>query len=180
MNGYNQVTLIGNATQDAVCKTSASGTNYARFGIAINRGWYDKKSSEYKKEVTYVNLTAFGNNAKVAGNHIKKGTPIFVEGRLSIQPYTDKDGTNRVDSTVLINNIILLPSGYAKTGETGGKPQLEDAENFPKRPAPPSDDPYIGRPIPQIGSAATQRDVSGNEQIEIDFDADGDDVEIPF
>ncbi|HVK59494.1 MAG TPA: single-stranded DNA-binding protein, partial [Candidatus Kapabacteria bacterium] len=84
MNGFNKVILAGNLTRDPELRYTPSGTAIAKFGLALNRKWKDSQSGEMREEVTFVDVDAFGKQAELIGQYMKKGQPILVEGRLKM------------------------------------------------------------------------------------------------
>src|SRR5512138_1837499 len=89
MASFNQVILVGNLTRDPELRYTPKGTAIAEFGLAINRTWKDE-SGETKEEVTFVDINAFGRQAEVIGQYLKKGRPVLVEGRLKLDTWEDK------------------------------------------------------------------------------------------
>lgn len=80
MANFNKVILLGNLTRDIELRTSQGGMAIAKFGMAINRKW--SQNGEQKESTCFVDLTAFGRQAEVLGQYVKKGSQLFVEGRL--------------------------------------------------------------------------------------------------
>lgn len=89
MTGFNKVILAGNLTRDPELRYTPSGTAIAKFGLALNRKWKDQ-SGELKEEVTFVDVDAFGKQAELIGQYLKKGNPLLVEGRLRTDSWEDK------------------------------------------------------------------------------------------
>lgn len=107
MASFNRVTLIGNLTRDPELKYLPSGSAIANFGLAINRTW--TKDGQKQEEVTFVDITLFGKVAEVAGQYVRKGQPLLVEGRLKTEEWTDKtSGQKRSKLVVIGENIQLL------------------------------------------------------------------------
>ncbi len=90
----NKVFIIGNLTRDPEFKTLPSGTAVASFGVATNRVWKDQ-SGQKKEEVQFHNIVFFGRQAEVASQYLKKGSSVFVEGRLNTRSWEAADGTKR-------------------------------------------------------------------------------------
>lgn len=108
----NKVFLSGNLTRDPEVRYSQSGKAYARMGIAVNRRYKDKDSTEF------FNLVAWEKTAEFCGNYLRKGSRVFVEGRLQASSYENKEGVkvNAVD--IVIDNIEFGDS--IKRAESGG------------------------------------------------------------
>src|SRR6478672_13807662 len=89
MPSLNKVMLIGNLTRDPEIKYTPKGTAIAEIGLAVNRV-YSTESGEKREEVTFVDVTLWGRQAEVAGEYLKKGRPVYIEGRLQMDSWEDK------------------------------------------------------------------------------------------
>ncbi len=117
MASLNKVMLIGNVTRDPEVKYTPKGSAVTDLGLAVNRV-YSTDSGEKREEVTFVDVTLWGRQAEVAGEYAKKGRPIFVEGRLQLDTWDDKQtGQKRSRLRIVGENIQLLGS---RTGGQGG------------------------------------------------------------
>ncbi|MBL9000114.1 MAG: single-stranded DNA-binding protein [Phycisphaerae bacterium] len=117
MPSYNKVLLMGNLTRDIELKSIGSGQSVGKFGLAINRH-YTTQSGEKREEVTFVDCEAWGKTAETMARFLTKGRPVFVEGRLKLDQWTDKEsGKNRSALRVVIDNFQFVDS---KGGEGGG------------------------------------------------------------
>ena len=95
MANLNSVYLIGNLTRDPELKHLPNGTAVCDIGIAINRTWNDDSGAK-KEETTFVDVTFWGKTAETVSKYCGKGDPIFIEGRLTVESWVDKDsGQNR-------------------------------------------------------------------------------------
>ena len=90
MANFNKVILAGNLTRDPEMRYTPKGTAIARFGLAINRTWKNE-AGESQSEVTFVDIDAFGRQAEVISQYMKKGRPVLVEGRLKFDQWEDKN-----------------------------------------------------------------------------------------
>ena len=144
----NKVFLSGNLTRDPEVRYTQNGRAFARTGIAVNRRYKDKDSVEF------FNLVAWEKTAEFCGNYLKKGSRVFVEGRLQTSTYENKDGVkvNAVD--VVIENIEFGSSkrsdGGGEENYSGGRPSGNDYSNrreqAPQRRSNNYDD-FGGEPI---------------------------------
>jgi len=108
MANLNKVMLIGNLTREPEIKYTPKGTAVAGFALAVNRN-FTTESGEKREEVTFVDLEAYGRVAEIVGEYCKKGKPLFVEGRLKLDTWDDKDtGKKRSRMKVVVENIQLL------------------------------------------------------------------------
>ena len=103
----NRVDLFGNLTRDVEMRYAPSGMAVASFGLAINRRY--RQDDELKQETTYVDLTAFGRTAEVAGEFLAKGRPLLVEGHLRFKTWENEGGAKRSKLDVVVDRLHLLP-----------------------------------------------------------------------
>ena len=90
MANFNKVILAGNLTRDPELRYTPKGTAITKFGLAVNRTWKNE-AGETKEEVTFVDIDAFGRQAEVIAQYVKKGRPLLVEGRLKLDQWEDKN-----------------------------------------------------------------------------------------
>lgn len=110
MPAVNKVFLLGNLTRDPELKYSPSGKPVTHFGLATNRKWTNKDTGEITEDTTFVDLTAFGRTAEIAGQYLKKGSLVFIEGRLSFYGWTDEASQQkRSKLSVTIEGLQLMP-----------------------------------------------------------------------
>lgn len=124
MSSLNRVMLIGNLTRDPELRTTPKGVSVADLGLAINRN-YTTESGEKREDVTFVDVVVWGKVAENADRYLSKGRPIFVEGRLQLDTWQDKEsGQNRQRLRVVAERLQFLgsPSGAAsgRDGQEGG------------------------------------------------------------
>lgn len=103
----NQVNLIGNLTRDPEVK-DLNGLKIAKFGLATNYSWRDKKSNDKKEDVIFHNVIAWRKLAEIVEKYLKKGQKVYIEGRINNRSYTDKSGNKRTASEIVANNLIML------------------------------------------------------------------------
>lgn len=144
MSSFNKVILMGNLTRDPDIKYTPKGTAICDIGLAINRT-YSTDSGEKREEVTFVDVTLWGRVAEIIGEYCKKGRPLFVEGRLQLDTWDDKQsGQKRSKLKIIGENIQLL--GGRDSDERS--PAQRDTERPPARQQQRSQPP-AGRPAPQ-------------------------------
>ncbi len=158
MASYNCVILMGNLTRDPELRYIASGTAVTDIGLAIN----DRRKNangEWVEETTFVDVTLWGRTAEVAGEYLSKGSPVFIDGRLKLDEWQDKDtGQKRSRLKVVCNRMQLIGAkGQGGQGGTGGGPRPAARQGAPSpqspysQPAPPDDyqdAPPAGEPPP--------------------------------
>jgi len=120
MASLNKVMLIGNLTRDPEIRYTPKGQAVTDIGLAVNRV-YSTESGEKREEVTFIDVTLWGRTAEVVHQYCKKGRPLFVEGRLQLDTWDDKQtGQKRSKLKVIGDGIQLLGSREAGGGEGGG------------------------------------------------------------
>lgn len=138
MASLNKVLLIGNLTRDPELRYIPSGSAVASFTLAMNRV-FKLQTGEKKEEVSFVRVVVWGRMAEICNEYLKKGNPVFVEGRLQSRSWDGPDGQKKSTLEVIANNVQFLKQGsgqgrggeYADAGASGkeeiGEIQLEDA-----------------------------------------------------
>jgi single-strand DNA-binding protein len=120
MANFNKVTLIGNCTRDPEVRYTPKGTAVAELGLAINR-YYKADNGDKREETTFVDVTLWGRTAEIAGEYCKKGKPVFIEGRLQLDTWDDKNtGQKRSKLKVVGDNLQLLGGREGGAGGGGG------------------------------------------------------------
>jgi single-strand DNA-binding protein len=150
MASFNKVILLGNLTRDPEVRYTPKGSAVCDLGVAVNRV-YTTDTGEKREEVTYVDVVLWSRLAEIAGEYLKKGRPIFIEGRLQLDTWDDKQsGQKRSKLRVIGETMQLLgsrPSGGTASAEagdegrqapSGGKPSVPPAKSA--APAEPDDD----------------------------------------
>jgi single-strand DNA-binding protein len=151
MANLNRVLLIGNLTRDPEVRYTPKGTAVADIGIAVNRV-YSGEDGEKKEEATFVDVTLWGRQAEVAQEYLKKGRQVFIEGRLQLDSWDDKQtGQKRSRLRVVAENMQMLGSradseaGSSAPGaqrRTAPPPQQRQPPKDPDLDAEPDDIPF--------------------------------------
>jgi len=117
---FNKVLLMGNLTRDIELRHTASNTAIASFGLAVNRK-FRTQSGENREEVMFVDCDAWGRTAEVMSQYLGKGKPVFIEGRLRLDQWEDKnDGSKRSKLKVVVENFQFVDSGGGGGAGGGG------------------------------------------------------------
>jgi single-strand DNA-binding protein len=134
----NKVILIGNVGKEPEMTYTPSGSPVTKFSLATSRRTKDKNTGEMTKETTWFNIVAWERLAETCSNYVHKGSKIYVEGRLVIRDYTDKDNVQRRAVDVVINEMELLDSkgSNPSAGGSGGAApagagEVSGGEDFP-------------------------------------------------
>jgi len=105
----NNVTIAGNITRDIEMKFTPGGMGIASFGVAINRKFKDKATGDMREDVTFVDCDAFGKTAEAMHKYLTKGSPIYIEGRLKLDSWEDKQtGQKRSKLKVVVDNFQFV------------------------------------------------------------------------
>ena len=130
MASFNKVILLGNLTRDPEVRYTPKGSAVCDLGIAVNRV-YTTDSGEKREEVTYVDVVLWARLAEIAGEYLKKGRPVFIEGRLQMDTWDDKQtGQKRTKLRVVGESMQLLggrPAGTGTAAETAGEDRQTSA-----------------------------------------------------
>ena len=127
MRGVNKVILVGHLGQDPDVRAMPSGSSVANLSLATNEQWRDKNTGEQQERTEWHRLAVFGRLAEIAGQYLRKGAPVYVEGRLRTRKWQDRDGHDRYSTEIVVNELQML-GGRGSTSQAG-----------PDRPAPPAE-----------------------------------------
>ena len=146
MASVNKVILVGNLGRDPELKYLPSGDAVCNFSIATTESWKDK-SGEKQERTEWHRVTLFGRLAEVAGEYLKKGHIVYLEGKIQTRKYTDKEGIDRYATEVVADRMQLLPqrdsagsAGRDDTNERRPAKVADDAKNTKRKPAADFDD----------------------------------------
>jgi single-strand DNA-binding protein len=153
MANVNKVILIGNVTRDPEVKFTPKGTAVTDIGMAINRS-YTLDNGEKREDVTFVEVAFWGRQAETIGEYVKKGRSIYVEGRLQLDTWDDKQsGQKRSKLRVVGENFQFLgarPGGSGGGGDEEGGGHQESRPQRTSRPAPTQQPPKSSEPDDDI------------------------------
>jgi len=152
MASFNKVILLGNLTRDPEVRYTPKGTAVADLGIAVNRT-YTAENGEKREEVTFVDVTFWGRTAENAGQYLKKGRPVFVEGRLQLDSWDDKQSGQKRTKLKVVGEVLQFLGGRpggagesepdehgSSTGQAGGGRTTSAPPPRGPRPAEPDED----------------------------------------
>ena len=148
MASLNKVMLIGNLGADPEVRYLPSGDAVTNIRIATTEAWKDKGSGEKKEETEWHRIAFFGKLAEIAGEYLKKGSPVYVEGRIKTRKWQDKDGQDRYSTEIVADRMQMLGSRggmgapVAGLGPSGGDiAQGNPEERSSNAPRAKSSDP---------------------------------------
>ncbi|MEM1210134.1 MAG: single-stranded DNA-binding protein [Planctomycetota bacterium] len=124
MPNLNKVMLMGNLTRDPELRYTTSNMAVANLGLAVNRRWTNKQTNQQQEETTFIDLEAWGRQAEVLNQYLRKGRPVYVEGRLKLDQWQDQSGNNRSKLKVVVENFQFIDNqGGGGQGGGGGYDQ---------------------------------------------------------
>ena len=166
MASFNQIILLGNLTRDPEMRYLPSNTPVVEFGLACNRRFKDAQGQD-REEVMFIDCAAFGKQAEVINQYCHKGELLFVQGRLKLDTWEDKQGGGkRSKHRVAIENFQLMPR---RDGSGGGNVSQEGEQAggaAPRRAAPSR--PSVVRPAPQQQSPSQEPPFEDGQQFKED------------
>lgn len=134
----NKTQIIGNITRDVEIKALPSGVTVANFSVATNRTWKNKEGVK-QEEVEYHNVIAFGKTAEVIGRYMKKGSSIYIEGRLKTRNWQSEDGKKNYRTEILLENFQF---GAKASGDTHVAKEESQEVEYPADEIDPEDIPF--------------------------------------
>jgi len=157
MASLNKVMLIGNLTRDPEIRYTPKGQAVTDIGLAVNRV-YSTESGEKREEVTFIDITLWGRTAEVVHQYCKKGRPLFVEGRLQLDTWDDKQtGQKRSKLKVIGDGIQLLGS---RDPASGGQDSGNSSPSYPSAAARPA-----SRPSPSPSQDSPPSEAEDEDQV---------------
>lgn len=137
--GVNKVILIGNLGADPETRYTNSGTAITSLRIATSESWTDKESGDKQERTEWHRVKLFGRLAEIAGEYLKKGRQVYIEGSLRTDKYTDKDGVERFSTDIVASEMQMVGGGN-DNGAQGGQGNRSSGQhqrsNGPSRGAP--------------------------------------------
>lgn len=141
----NRVMLIGNVVRDPELRTTPSGQTVASFAIATNLSWTDK-SGQKQTKAEFHNVVAWRKLADIIGQYVKKGSKVYLEGRLETRSWDDQNAIKHYRTEIVADNLIMLDRAGAPSSGPSPRPMMNNAAPS----APQSDEPTINVDEPEI------------------------------
>ena len=110
MRGVNKVILVGTLGKDPETKTFANGGSLTQFSIATSESWIDKSTGERKEHTEWHRIVASNRLGEIAQQYLKKGSKVYIEGKLKTRQWTDQDGQERYVTEISANELQMLDS----------------------------------------------------------------------
>ena len=123
--GINKVIIIGNLGADPETRAMPSGTTVANLRVATSESWRDKQTGEQQERTEWHRVALFGRLAEIAGEYLRKGSQVYIEGSLRTRKWQDKQGNERYSTEIVGNDLQMLGGrgGGAGAAPMGGAPE---------------------------------------------------------
>ncbi len=118
--GVNKVILVGNCGQDPEMKYLPSGSAVTNISLATSETWKDKQSGQQQERTEWHRVVFFNRLAEIVGEYVKKGSKVYVEGRLQTRKWQDQSGQDRYTTEIVANEMQMLDSRGGDGGQSGG------------------------------------------------------------
>jgi single-strand DNA-binding protein len=135
--GINRATILGNCGADPDVRYTAGGAAVTTIRVATSETWKDKETGEQQERTEWHRIKFFGRLAEIAGEYLKKGRQVYVEGRIQTDKYTDKDGVERYSTEIVGQELQMLGSGRDDGGHegSGARSGGQSSQRGPQRTA---------------------------------------------
>lgn len=128
MASVSKVTIIGNLGRDPENRYLPSGEQVTSISVATTDRWRDKATGEQKEATEWHRISFFGKLAEIAGQYLKKGSPVYVEGKLRTQKYTDEDGIERYQTSIIASTMQMLGGKQDTSRPSNGRNAYSEAK----------------------------------------------------
>jgi single-strand DNA-binding protein len=161
--GINKVILVGNLGADPEMRHTGGGTAVTTLNIATSESWTDKQSGEKVEKTEWHRVKMFGRLAEIAGDYLKKGRQVYIEGSLRTDKYTGKDGVERYSTDIIASEMQMLGGNEGgggggqrsqgggqrqSGGNYGGQSRGNDDQGASRSSPPPADNGFADDEIP--------------------------------
>ena len=152
MASVNKVILIGNLGRDPETRYTTGGDAVTNLRIATTETWKDK-SGEKQEKTEWHTVVLFGRQAEIAGEYLKKGRPVYIEGRLQTRKYTDKEGVEKYSTEIVGDRMQLLGGRDSGAGGGGGDVEFSSSGASPARASAGASEKKAGGGAPKKTNA---------------------------
>jgi single-strand DNA-binding protein len=154
MASVNKVIVLGNLGKDPEVRYTPNGSAVCNLRIATTRNWKNKESGEKMEETEWHSVVLYDRQAEIAGEYLKKGRPVYIEGRLKTRKWQDKDGIDRYTTEIVSDSMQLLGGRDSMGGgeEDGGNSGYQQERSAPQQRPAPASRPAPSAPAPSRAS----------------------------
>ncbi len=131
--GINKVILIGNLGRDPETRYTQGGSAVTNLRVATAESWKDRQTGEQQERTEWHSVVCFARLGEIAGEYLRKGSKVYIEGRLQTRKWQDKDGADRYSTEIVANEMQMLDSRGG--GEPGEAPPMRQGGNAPRNQA---------------------------------------------
>lgn len=142
--GINKVIVVGNLGQDPETRYMPSGSAVTNMTVATNEMWKDKQTGEQKERTEWHRVAMFGKLAEIAAEYLRKGSQVYIEGKLRTRKWQDKQGNDRYTTEIIADEMQMLGG----RGGGGGAPASQDSGSSGPAPGPSDDGSGFDDDIP--------------------------------
>jgi single-strand DNA-binding protein len=139
--GINKVIIVGNVGGDPETRYMPSGSAVTNLTVATNESWKDKQTGEKKERTEWHRVAMFNRLAEIAAEYLRKGSQVYIEGKLRTRKWQDKDGQDRYTTEIIADEMQMLggrggSGDFGGGNQGGGRPQNQGGGNAPPQPGP--------------------------------------------
>jgi len=169
MASVNKVIIVGNLGRDPEVRYTPSGSAVCNVSVATTRNWKNKDSGERMEETEWHRVVFFDRMAEVAGEYLKKGRSVYVEGRLKTRKWQDKEGKDQYTTEIMATDMQMLGGREGMGGSAGGED--EGAGGYSERSSAPQQQRSApaSRPAPQAASRPASKPATGFDNMDDDI-----------
>ena len=168
MASVNKVIVLGNLGKDPEVRYTPNGNAVCNLRIATTRNWKNKDSGEKMEETEWHSVVLYDRQAEIAGEYLKKGRPVYVEGRLKTRKWTDKEGMERYTTEIVADSMQLL-GGREGAGGGGAEEEGGGGGGYTERSAPPQRSAPAARPAAAPASRPAPKAATGFDNMDDDI-----------
>jgi single-strand DNA-binding protein len=168
MASVNKVIIVGNLGKDPEVRYMPSGSAICNVNVATTRQWKNKESGEKMEETDWHRIVFFDRLAEIAGEYLKKGRSVYVEGRLRTRKWTDKEGKDQYTTEVVATEMQMLGGREGMGGGAGESGGGEEGGGYSERAAPQRSAP-ASRPASQAAARPAPKPATGFDNMDDDI-----------
>lgn len=133
--GINKAILIGNLGRDPETRYTKDGSAVCNFSIATSESWKDRQTGEQQERTEWHNIVCFARLGEIAGEYLRKGSKVYIEGRLQTRKWQDKDGHDRYTTEIVANEMQMLDGRTGGGADSGDAPPMRQGAGAPRNQA---------------------------------------------
>ncbi len=171
MASVNKVIVLGNLGRDPEVRYTPNGNAVCNLRIATTRNWKSKDSGEKMEETEWHSVVLYDRQAEIAGEYLKKGRPVYIEGRLKTRKWTDKEGVEKYTTEIVADSMQLLGGREGGGGGGGAEDEGGGGGGYSERGAAPPQQRSApaARPAPQAAAKPAPKSSTGFDNMDDDI-----------